>query len=174
MVGRSRAEVDMQCAYCFESSGELNIKASQDYFFIQGHRTYDRISRGNAITGSVNEFIPYIPRNFLEKLANPRINSKKFQDRIRQHRMCHECYRKLFRFFHGELFFPSSRTQRLSVITRHTMRIYTSMPDREYVCQCCDVHIPSSTVYGRRGHHDKICRCCLKLLAKYIGEEFSY
>lgn len=173
LVGRSKAEVDMQCAYCFDDTHELGIKAEEDYFFIQGHRTYERISKGDDFEGRADELVPYIPWNLKENLRNSRINSRNFQEKIKQHRMCQKCYKKLFRFFLGDLRFPSTCNQRLTVVTKHTMRLYTSMPKRQYDCQCCGDVIPGGTLYGRRGQIDKICHSCFKLLEKYIGKEFS-
>lgn len=174
LVGRSKAEVDMQCAYCYEETQQLGVKAEQEYFFIEGCRTYERITKDDWSRPWVEKFIPYVPYSFRERAANRRIFPERFRDRIKQHRMCLECYRKLYRFFLGDLRFPASCGQRIQVVTKHTMRMYTSMPDRTYNCQCCGVHIPGGTTYGRRGHYDTICAGCFKLLAKYIGMEFSY
>lgn len=173
-VGRSKAEVDMRCAYCFDGNELLGIKAQQDYFFIQGCRTYERINdrRDFGSTPLEDEFVPYVPYLLRQKLVNP-MHPARFREIISQHKMCMDCYKKLYGFFGSELRFPTSIGMRTETSTRHTMRLYQSHPKREYKCQCCGQHIPGDTLYGRNGLSGIVCHGCFKLLSRYIGKEFS-
>lgn len=163
-IERKKAGTDMRCPYCFPE--QPNIATGQDYYFIEGFRTYERL-RGR------NEFVPYIPERIRNGLPNPRLDPGKFWDPIRQHRMCTECFLKMVKFFQstGGLIITEYDAP-YEFTTRHTMRRSESMFG--YFCHCCEGSIKEKTIYGRRGHKHTVCNGCLELLEGFIGREFSY
>lgn len=169
---RLKANEDFYCACCQEENkGDKLIKQGYDFFWITGHRRYERlvkIENFSSFMGS--EFVFYRPRGIRATPRYLNVSKEEFKDLILAHKICPNCFELMAKFRSGKLGKEYEKPYKFEY--RFTVRIYNSL--KHYSCQCCATKINPGMDYVREGHRGKFCLECIRRIKPLIGKEFSY
>ena len=157
---------NFDCMYCPSGQQRNAIEEGQEFLWINGYRTYEKIFWESDIVQRKKHRGLYIPKGII----NPRniTDPAFFKDFIRNRKMCSNCAESLEEFFNLKM----RSGDVVKIHHSHTKRHYSAI--KNYFCSICTSEILAGNGYIRVGHHDCYCISCIHKIEGVLGKEYSY